>query len=501
MLRDSAKVNGNLDEIKYIESINWSILDDDPGFKWGRVIKMAEGLRFSFLRSSHILGACGISVSWMIKDNGGNFDEANEKNIFFSGDIGPQSDANPYLPLLKPGHNPFPNTNYIVTEATYGSRTRDTEFQCSETRRKRLAEVILHTVFNKGGKVILPAFSLHRTQELLVDLHWWLFEGWLKSDQAGLMGNLIDGKYENPIRVLVDSPLGYRVTDIYRKNLFARSPNGKYKYLNSDLSKNPDNTAEKIAVFIEELLEKGSFYDSGNLIKAINASPKSQQKHNSKAPKKMDKQSERKFEFYPVIIASAGMCDAGPVKKYLEQFGNDPANTIILTGYQSSGTTGRSLMDRATMHCADPATLPINKAEVIDMSGFYSAHADQNNLLNFLFSLGGYEQKTPAKVLINHGNEASKACLEGAIRNRAALRVPGEREVIDVGIADARWLDLDRDEFLPEIATGETFSSEDINTAMAGINSELRDLKKMMELVTGRLDLIASRSLELNYQP
>jgi metallo-beta-lactamase family protein len=485
MLRDSAKVNGRPDEIRLIESINWSILDDDPGFKWGRVIRLADGLRFSCLRSSHILGACGFSVSWMVEN-----DKVSEKSIFFSGDIGPQSDENPYLPLLKSGQNPYPNTDYIVTEATYGSRTRAPVFQCAETRRKRLAEVILHTVFNKKGKVILPAFSLHRTQELLVDIHWWLSEGWMKSDQAYLMGDLVDGKFENPLRILIDSPLGAKVTEAYQKNLFSLSPNGKYKYLKKCSINSSGENESKIKQFINGLIDNESFYDCGNLIKLFKPSQKTKDKPYCKTDRKVDQKLDFKYERYPIIVASAGMCDAGPVVEYLERFGNDPANTIILTGYQSSGTSGRALMERATSTYSDPLTISKDKAEVIDMSGFYSAHADQGMLLDFLFSLGGYGKNLPAKVILNHGDLISKKELADAIHERASQKIPGEREVRDVCIADARWIDLNSDDYLPDQASEGGYDTGNTKMELAAINTELRDLKNMIQQIALKLEKI-----------
>lgn len=488
MLRDSAKVNGNPQDLERINSINWSILDDDLGFKWGRVIRMAEGLRFSFLRSSHILGACCISVSWMLKDAEGSFDEKSEKNIFFSGDIGPQSDENPYLPLLKPGHNPFPNTHYIVTEATYGKRKRAAEFQCAETRRKRLAETILHTVYIKQGKVILPAFSLHRTQELMSDLHWLLTEGWEKLAPKDLVGDIVDGKYEIPLRICIDSPLGYKVTEAYQKYLFQRSPNGKYKYFNGPVSV---NGGEKFKIFLDDLFGKyGSFRERGNLIRLFkpesNRNNKQYNKVERKKIPKNYKKGSRKFEAYSVFVASAGMCDAGPVTEYLEQFDNDPANTIILTGYQSLGTTGRKLMERATINCPLTKDILLGKAEVVDLSGFYSAHADQDMILNNLFDLKSIKSQTPAKVFINHGDASSKEALEIAIRKRAELMSLGERIVRDVCIADSRWIDLDSDAYLPE-GTSKDPCVEELRANMAEMKSDINELKKMVGRLLERI--------------
>lgn len=474
MLRDSAKVNGTPDDLERIKSINWSIVDDDRGFKWGRVIRLEEGLRFAFLRSSHILGACCISISWMLKDAEGNSNTESERTIYFSGDIGSQSDENPYLPLLKEGHNPFPDTDYIVTEATYGSKTRSAEFKCAETRRKRLAETILHTVYTKKGKVILPAFSLHRTQELMSDLHWLLTDGWEQFAPHDLVGEKDDGKYENPVRVLVDSPLGYKVTEAYQKYLFQRSPNEKYKYFKGPTSPDVD---DKFKGLLDDLLgERGSFYERGNLMRLFNP-----QSSGKKGSSKKSRQVNSKFESYSVIVASAGMCNAGPVMEYLQRFDDDPANTIILTGYQSAGTAGRKLMDRATIQCPPTKEALIGKAEVVDLSGFYSAHADQDMILNNLFDLGGRESQTPAKVFINHGNAASKGTLELAIRKRSELKTPGERTVRDVCIADLRWFDLNSDEYLPEVQTNNASCTENLKVDMAEMKIEIKALRKMLE--------------------
>lgn len=164
MLLDAARVSRMFTEHE-VRQIRWSVLDDDLGFKWGRSIRLAEGIWMAYLRSSHILGACLISIGWKVNDD--------NRSICFSGDVGSQTDENAYLPLMKSGQHPFADTDYIVVESTYGGRVRAQEHQDSQLRLARLAEVIAHTLFVKGGKVLMPAFSLHRAQELLMDvLHW-----------------------------------------------------------------------------------------------------------------------------------------------------------------------------------------------------------------------------------------------------------------------------------------------------------------------------------------
>src|SRR5690606_35412198 len=100
---------------------------------------------------------------------------------------GCQTDENAYLPLMKGGQHPFANTDYIVVESTYGSRIRAQEHQNYALRLERLAQIIAHTVFVKGGKVLMPTFSLHRSQELLMDVLQWMRVK-LPTSQSNMVG-------------------------------------------------------------------------------------------------------------------------------------------------------------------------------------------------------------------------------------------------------------------------------------------------------------------------
>lgn len=409
MLLDAARVSGGFTE-QQVLAIRWSVLDDDLGFKWGRGIRLAQGLRMAYLRSSHILGACLISLSWRVSGPDGERD----KGICFSGDIGCQSEDNPYLPLMKEGQHPYADLDYIVVESTYGARARAPEHQCAATRLQRLGEVITHTLLHKGGKVLLPAFSLHRTQELLMDVLQWM--------QTGAPGSHLPNR---PVTARVHAPLGWAVTRVYAQNLCSRSPNGKFKYLNQRLCTALGMEGEAIEALLKKLVE-GQDHDVGTRGKMTLLKPAMPANYKS-----------------DVVIASAGMCDHGPVTGYLERWGNDPRNTVILTGYQSPGSRGAELMARATPQCVDDATRTAGLAEVVDMSAFYSAHADQGMLLDFLFRTDGYGTGRPATVLLNHGNVQGKQALREAIEQRAHAQRPGERRIANVQIGDARWINLD----------------------------------------------------------
>lgn len=416
MLLDAARVGKTFTE-QEIKQIRWSILDDDAGFIWGRNIRLAEGVWMAYLRSSHILGACSISISW--KAQGEN------RSICFSGDVGCQSDANPYLPLMKSGQHPFAASDFIVVESTYGSRVRTHEHQNADMRLKRLGEVIAHTLFTKRGKVLLPAFSLHRTQELMMDVLAWMKFGLTAQNRAVML----DADHStHPLTACVHAPLGRLVTGIYAKHLCARSPNGKFKYLNSALCDRLDMSADAIQAMLTQLVEGGNYSVDPSLAMTM-VQPKQ--------PSRFDSD---------VIIASAGMCDHGPVVSYLDQWDNDPRNTVVLTGYQSQASKGAELMRRSTSACVDMWDLAQNKAEVIDMSPFYSAHADQAMLLDFVFRMDGYCAQRPATVLLNHGNPDGKYAFRQAIEQRASELRPGDRSIAGVRVADARWINLNTGE-------------------------------------------------------
>jgi len=428
MLLDAARVSRMFTEHE-VRQIRWSVLDDDLGFKWGRSIRLAEGIWMAYLRSSHILGACLISIGWKVNDD--------NRSICFSGDVGCQTDENAYLPLMKSGQHPFADTDYIVVESTYGGRVRAQEHQDSQLRLARLAEVIAHTLFVKGGKVLMPAFSLHRAQELLMDvLHW------MKVSLPSSKHALGHDSNDRSLTANFHAPLGHAVTQVYAKHLCSKSPNGKFKYLNAELCESLAMHAEEIQAMLQRLVEHGRFKaaDGGYL-----SMTKPKQPSNFGAD---------------IVIASAGMCDNGPVVSYLERWGNDPRNTVILTGYQSVGSKGAELMQRATASPTPMDSLAPDLAEVIDMSPYYSAHADQQMLLDFLFRTDGYDCDKAATLLINHGNPESKYELRRAVQMRAESRDGNDRQIKEVRIADARWLNLDTGEVIEQSSTEQALLDE-----------------------------------------
>lgn len=428
MLLDASRVS-RLFTQQEVRQIQWSVLDDDQGFKWGRSIRLAEGIWMAYLRSSHILGASLISIGWKVNED--------NRSICFSGDVGCQTDESAYLPLMKSGQHPFADTDYIVVESTYGGRLRAQEHQDSELRLARIAEVIAHTLFVKGGKVLLPAFSLHRAQELLMDVLHWMKVNLPSSKHAlGYCSN------DRSLTANLHAPLGHAVTQVYAKHLCSKSPNGKFKYLNAELCESLAMHADEIQSMLQRLVEHGRFKAGDGCYLSVT---KPKQPSNFEAD---------------IVIASAGMCDNGPVVSYLERWGNDPRNTVILTGYQSAGSKGAELMQRATASNVSMDSLSPDQAEVIDMSPYYSAHADQQMLLDFLFRTDGFGCKKAATLLINHGNPESKYALRKAVQMRVESQRNNDRQIKEVRIANARWLNLDTGEVIEQSHTEQALLNE-----------------------------------------
>jgi metallo-beta-lactamase family protein len=123
-----------------------------------------------------------------------------------------------------------------------------------------------------------------------------------------------------------------------------------------------------------------------------------------------------------IFVASSGMCDAGMITKYLDCLGSDHKNAIIITGYQSENSRGYKILNNQD---------PDIKAKVYDMSKYYSAHADENGLLEYIFSLDGYDQKNSqgTTVFINHGNNESKNAFSASVRCRADKNTDGDRKI------------------------------------------------------------------------
>ena len=293
------------------------------------VLTLTDGLRIRFTDVGHLLGSASIEV-WMEE-------EGVEKKIVFSGDIG-----NKNKPLIK---NPsyLDEADYVVMECTYGDRTHDRTHEHIE----ELAQILQETL-DRGGNLVIPAFAVGRTQEILY------FMRKIKEEK------LIKG--HDDFEVYVDSPLAVEATQVFTKNIMECYDEEAMDLVNRGI--NPIGfPGLKLSITSE---------DSKNI----------------------------NFDMTPkVIISAAGMCDAGRIRHHLKHNLWRPECTILFAGYQAVGTLGRSLLEGTQVVKLFGETIDV-EAHIEKLDGI-SGHADMNGLITWV---SAFKEK-PSQVFLVHGDD------------------------------------------------------------------------------------------------
>lgn len=305
-------------------------------------IELCPGIQVRFRDVGHLLGSASIEI-W-IEENGIG------KKIVFSGDVG-----NTNRPLIKDPQ--YTDTaDYVVMESTYGNRLHNTP----PDHVSALADIIRHTL-SRGGNLVIPAFAVGRTQELLY------FIREIKERK------LIDMDFP----VYVDSPLAIEATSIFSKNFRACFDEEAMALINAGI--NPIRFRNlHLAVSSDES-------------KAIN------------------------FDAQPkVIISASGMCEAGRIKHHLKHNLWRPECTVLFVGFQAIGTLGRNILEGAEYVKLFGETIEI-KAEILKLEGV-SGHADKDGLLKWIKAFS----PAPHLVFVVHGEDETcedfTACLNDELQ-------------------------------------------------------------------------------------
>lgn len=309
------------------------------GIEYEKVFELVPGIKVVMHDAGHILGSAFIEFI------------IGETHIVFSGDLG--NSPSPILPETAT----LKNAHYLLVESVYGDRLHEDR----ERRRDMLKEVLLEN-YKNAGTLIIPTFSLERTQEIIFEIH-----------------GLMEKKLIPKMSVYLDSPLAISITKIYRDY---------QDHLNSELR---SHVGTDNPFLFPGLVETPDAADSKRILKAPN-------------PK--------------VIIAGSGMSSGGRVIHHEHNYLSDPNNTLLLVGYQAVGTFGRQLEDGAKTITIDHATIPVN-AKIKKISG-YSGHRDSDGLIKFVAG----SQKTLKKVFTVMGEPKSTIYLAQRIKNE--LNIPVE---------------------------------------------------------------------------
>ena len=274
------------------------------GFPYHQDIKITENLKVSFRDAGHILGSAMVEFVF------------NDKKIMFTGDLG-----NSPSPLL-PDTEKITDIDYLIMESVYGDRNHE-----SRNERRKFLEMTIEDNYKRNGTLIIPTFSLERSQELLFEL-----DELVENDRIPVMP------------IFFDSPLAIRLTEVFKK----------YKsYFNE--------TAQKAISSGKHIFD----------FKGLHATLRSEE---SKVITTIPNPK--------VVIAGSGMSAGGRIVHHERHYLPDPNNTILLMGYQSVGTPGRLIQEGVkTVHITGE-DVPV-RAHVVTISG-YSGHKDSDGLINFV---------------------------------------------------------------------------------------------------------------------
>lgn len=335
-----------------------------PYKHWQAVIAGSPGLRVRLQPAGHILGSAYVEL-----DAGQG---ADKQRVVFSGDLGA-----PYTPLLPAPQSPMA-ADVVVIESTYGDRTHESR----KNRRERLQALCEHA-FGNRGTLLVPAFSIGRTQELLYELEEIIHRNRLRPAAAGVPWQ--------DLKIIVDSPLAADFTAGYAK----LKPHW-------DAEARSKIAAGRHPLAFEQLT---TIDDHQSHLRMVDALARSAQP--------------------AIVIAASGMCSGGRIVNYLKAMLGDPRHDVLFCGYQAAGTPGRAIQTygpRGGHVDLDGQRIDI-RAKVHTLGG-YSAHADQKDLLNFI----GRMRSPPKQVRIVHGDDTAKRSLATLLTQRH----PGLEVVIPV---------------------------------------------------------------------
>ncbi len=308
------------------------------------------GLTYTTYEAGHMLGSTAMHL------------QAEGINLVFSGDVGRKG-----LPITMDPES-LPKADYLIMESTYGDRLH----QPVESVTDKLAAIVNRTA-RRGGKIIVPAFAVGRTQQVVLMLH-----------------QLIDEHKIPSLPMFVDSPLAVDVTKIFRKHseLFDEETR-------AFLDKGEDPFGFSRLTYVREATESKALNDLHGPF---------------------------------IVISASGMCEAGRIVHHLRNNISDPRNTILITGFQGENTLGRKLVDKLPEVPIFGELMRL-RAEVTKINEL-SGHADQRELLEWMKPFA----KGLKKVFLVHGEPKQQAAMAVAIKDRYDLEavIPARGDSFDL---------------------------------------------------------------------
>lgn len=399
VLEDAFKLGISRDQAqieRYIAQVEKRLIPL-PYQHWFKLFDNEELIaRVRLQRAGHILGSAYVEIDLTYPQTGQN------KRVVFSGDLGA-----PHAPLLMPPESPE-RADILVLESTYGDRLHEDR----QHRRKRL-EAVIEQALEDHGTVLIPAFSIGRTQELLYELeeitHTKLNIASAPIGASVLANNGvigISGETNWPeLPIILDSPLASRFTEAYR----SLKP-----FWNQEARDRIQSGRRPLA--FEQLITIDSHGDHQRIVNHLTQTARP-----------------------AIVIAGGGMCSGGRIVNYLKAMLGDKRHNVLFVGYQAKGTPGHAIQTygpKGGYVDLDGERIDI-RAGITSIGG-YSAHADQKGLVDFVTGM----QQWPSEIRVVHGDVGPKGALGARLhegykqhnRIQARIIVAGARDAAGEGV-------------------------------------------------------------------
>jgi metallo-beta-lactamase family protein len=305
-----------------------------------RPLQILPGIKMTFKNAGHILGSASVTL-----EIAEGRDKKKVTALAFTGDLGRKGAAVVQDPDI------IDRADVLITESTYGGRDHGP----MDEARKNLARVVRETANNRG-LLIIPAFAVGRTQDVVYHLH-----------------DLMQSKEIPQMPVYVDSPLATNITEIFRAHPECY-----------------DEETEQL------LMQEGGDDPFGfNMLRYTRSTEESKKLNNIRRP--------------AIIISASGMCEGGRVLHHLRRNIGDPNTTVLFVGFQAENTLGRKLLrgDKTARIYGEEHEV---RARMEKIDG-YSAHADEGELLDFINAI----QNRPKRVFVVHGEPDATAAMAAGL--------------------------------------------------------------------------------------
>ncbi|MDB5273337.1 MAG: ysh1 [Chitinophagaceae bacterium] len=329
LLKDNQLLRASKKDKEFAVAMVNRALDRFVAVKASHDFKVNDEVTIRFIPTGHLLGACNILIT--VK-------EEETKTILFSGDVGRKN----YPLLMDPEKSPV-SPDYLVCESTYGARLH----QEKNAPEDILERIIAETCVVHKGRLIIPAFSIGRTQTLIYTLRRMQLQGRIPN-----------------IRIFTDSPMSMNGSYVYEKHVNWLDKEAQQMYKTG-----------------------GTLFDFDNMVYI-----------------KTYKETKMVSHFYEpcIIISSSGMIAGGRINEHVRHNLNNPFCTILMIGYSAEGTVGNELMQGKKMITMKKRDIPV-EARIL-YTDMFSGHTDQQGLMEFV---GQFDKQKLQKIFLVHGEEES----------------------------------------------------------------------------------------------